>query len=145
MKMLLLGPNGQLDKELAPYFETDTPNPINIYGASKLAGEYAIQSIKNSEAWEQEIYHLVPQGISNWHEIAQILVTFAEQLHVPLITSACDTQSITTAEYPIVARRPLNSQLDTHKLRAKISFDLPHWKADFLTIINEMIKGLNII
>jgi dTDP-4-dehydrorhamnose reductase len=34
------GPNGVM----APYTEEDTPNPINIYGKTKLAGELAIQS-----------------------------------------------------------------------------------------------------
>ena len=30
-------------KKEGPYFEEDTPRPINVYGASKLAGEYLVQ------------------------------------------------------------------------------------------------------
>lgn len=30
-------------KKGSPYFETDTPNPLNVYGESKLVGEKAIQ------------------------------------------------------------------------------------------------------
>ena len=31
-----------------PYVETDTPNPINVYGQSKLAGERAVQQVGSS-------------------------------------------------------------------------------------------------
>jgi dTDP-4-dehydrorhamnose reductase len=31
-------------QKVAPYRENDTPNPLNVYGASKLAGERAIQA-----------------------------------------------------------------------------------------------------
>ena len=186
-----------------PYIETDIPNPINVYGASKLAGEQAIaeancqhiifrttwvigkdgsnfaktilrlaterqelnvisdqigvptspallskvtidaiQSIKNDRAWSQGIYHLTPLGVSNWHEIAQTLLSFAELRHVSLNAHAADIKAIATEEYPTAAQRPLNSQLDTRKLRAQLSFDLPHWKEDFLAVASEILKEL---
>jgi dTDP-4-dehydrorhamnose reductase len=34
--------DGESDK---PYIETDTPNPINVYGRTKLAGEKALQAL----------------------------------------------------------------------------------------------------
>lgn len=37
-------------QKMAPYLETETPNPQNIYGASKLKGEYLL-----SQSWEKHI------------------------------------------------------------------------------------------
>ena len=189
-----------------PYIETDAPNPINVYGASKLAGETAIaaadcqhlifrtswvigkdgnnfaktilrlaaernslkvisdqlgvptspsliskitidaiRAIKQDKAWPQGIYHLAPQGVSSWHEIAKTLIVYAEQQRVQLNTQVADIQAITTAEYPTAAKRPLNSQLDTHKLRAQLSFDLPNWKDDFLAVASDIVKELETV
>ena len=189
-----------------PYIETDAPNPINVYGASKLAGETAIaaadcqhlifrtswvigkdgnnfaktilrlaaernslkvisdqlgvptspsliskitidaiRAIKQDKAWPEGIYHLAPQGVSSWHEIAKTLIVYAEQQRVQLNAQVADIQAITTAEYPTAAKRPLNSQLDTHKLRAQLSFDLPHWKDDFLAVASDIVKELETV
>jgi len=189
-----------------PYIETDAPNPINVYGASKLAGETAIaaadcqhlifrtswvigkdgnnfaktilrlaaernslkvisdqlgaptspsliskitidaiRAIKQDKAWPQGIYHLAPQGVSSWHEIAKTLIVYAEQQRVQLNTQVENIQANTTAEYPTAAKRPLNSQLDTHKLRAQLSFDLPNWKDDFLAVASDIVKELETV
>jgi len=189
-----------------PYIETDAPNPINVYGASKLAGETAIaaadcqhlifrtswvigkdgnnfaktilrlaaernslkvisdqlgvptspsliskitidaiRAIKQDKAWPQGIYHLAPQGVSSWHEIAKTLIVYAEQQRVQLSTQVENIQAITTAEYPTAAKRPLNSQLGTHKLRAQLSFDLPNWKDDVLAVASDIVKELETV
>lgn len=44
-----------------PYVETDNPNPLNVYGSSKLAGEQAIQAVNSSylifrTSWVYGIY-----------------------------------------------------------------------------------------
>ena len=184
-----------------PYTEIDTPNPINVYGASKLAGEEfiatsncnhlifrttwvigkdgknfaktilrlatqrdslsvisdqygvptspslitnvtidAIKAIKKQRAWPSGAYNLVPLGISTWHEVAQTLITIAEENSVPLAISAADILAITTAEYPTPAKRPLNSRLETQKLSRQLSFHLPNWKDDFSAVAAEVIK-----
>jgi len=194
------------DCKQSPYAEDDTTNPINVYGASKLAGERAItkadcqhlifrttwvigknghnfaktilrlamkhdslsvindqigvptsphliswvtidaiRAIKQGKAWPHGIYHLAPRGVSNWYEIAKTLVEYAEQQHVPLNTRAADVQAITTAEYSTAARRPLNSQLDTRKLRSQLSFDLPYWKDDFLAVVSDIVRELETV
>jgi len=188
-----------------PYFETDPTNPINVYGASKLAGEQAvvaadcqylifraawvigtdgnnfaktilklaaerkhvnvvsdqhgvptsaaliakatvdaIQAVKKNISWPQGIYHITSTGTSNWHEIAQTLVGFAERQQLQLGTSVANIQAISSFEYPTSAQRPVNSQLDTSKLRTQLSFDLPHWKVDFLVVAKELIKEIKV-
>ena len=188
-------------EKTAPYTEMDAPNPINVYGASKLAGEEfiaasncnhfifrttwvigkdgrnfaktilrlatqrdslsvisdqygvptspslitnvtidAIKAIKKQRAWPSGAYNLVPLGISTWHEVAQTLITIAEENSVPLAISATDILAITTAEYLTPAKRPLNSRLETQKLSRQLSFHLPNWKDDFSAVAAEVIK-----
>jgi len=52
---------------------------------------------------------------------------------------------ITSAKYSILVKRSLNSQLDTHKLRSQLSFDLPHWKDGFLAVASDINKGVETV
>ena len=186
-----------------PYIESDSTKPINVYGASKLAGEQAIvevnckhlifrttwvigkdgpnfaktiiqlasernsldiisdqlgvptspslitrvtvdaiQAIRKKKEWPKGIYHLVPRGVSSWHEIAQTLIDYAEYHDIQQKFSVKLIQAIATADYPTAAKRPLNSQLDTNKIRMQLSFDLPYWKDDFLAVTREIFEEL---
>lgn len=184
----------------APYLESDTPNPLNVYGASKLLGEQSIQaaggqhlifrtswvigadgsnfaktmlrlagerdrlrvvsdqlgvptapqflarvtaasidSLESGMPWDSGIYHAAPNGVTNWHAIAQSVLMCAHQQGLSLRAGPGDVEAITTDAYPTPARRPLNSRLDTQKLQAQLPFLVPHWMDDFSAVIAEII------
>lgn len=66
-------------------------------------------------------FHVTNSGSASWHELATELFRLA----------GCDVdvEPITTAEYPLPARRPRYSVLDTGKTADAIGFQLPDWKA----------------
>ena len=175
------------------YVETDAPCPVNVYGASKLAGEQAIQAAgiphlilrtswvygmrgKNflltvlrlaqerdelrivgdqfgSPTWcrtiadttallvarldglgeargfalpgtQQDlsgIYHLTSQGRTSWHGFTEAILRQAGVSKKPVVTP------IATSEYPLPARRPMNSELSCARLQA-LQLALPEWQ-----------------
>jgi dTDP-4-dehydrorhamnose reductase len=65
------------------------------------------------------IYHLSSQGRTSWCGFTEAIVGAAGL--------SCKVVPITSAEYPVPARRPANSVLDSSKLRARLC-DLPDWE-----------------
>lgn len=61
------------------------------------------------------IYHLAPAGEVSWHAYAQFVIDFARANGEPLAVETINP--IATTEYPTPAQRPLNSRLNTEKLR----------------------------
>lgn len=76
-------------KKKSPYLETDTTNPINVYGASKLKGEQYIQEICNSffifrTSWLYSQYgHNFLKTILKYAEAEKPLTITTEQTGTP--------------------------------------------------------------
>ncbi len=183
---------------LVPWLETNAVNPVNYYGASKLAGEQAIiasgckhlifrtswvyaargnnfaktmlRLAKDRESLSviadqigaptgadliadvtalaiQQVrhrddlgglYHLAAAGEISWHGYASHVIEFAkangEQLAVASINP------IDTTAYPTPARRPLNSRLNTQKLRDNFSLHLPDWQSGVTRMLREVLN-----
>jgi dTDP-4-dehydrorhamnose reductase len=172
--------DGESDK---PYIETDMPNPINVYGKTKLAGEKALQAvmpmnaliirtswvyseygnnfvstmlrlgkerdelnvvsdqigsptyatdlagaileiIKNKEFREEsqatQVYHYSNEGEISWYEFAQEIFKIAK--------IDCKVSPITTQQYPVPAKRPRNTIMNTDKVAEIFSMNTPNWK-----------------
>jgi dTDP-4-dehydrorhamnose reductase len=73
------------------------------------------------------IYHLTATGETNWHQFAHHIVdrALANGLHLQLDQS--QIRAITTEEYPVPAKRPKNSRLDTTLLSSQLGLKLPDW------------------
>jgi dTDP-4-dehydrorhamnose reductase len=72
------------------------------------------------ETGKYGLYHATNTGATTWCRLAAEVFR-AAQLKV-------DVRPITTAEYPLKARRPSYSVLDTSKLSAAIGGELPPWQ-----------------
>jgi dTDP-4-dehydrorhamnose reductase len=163
-----------------PYVESDLPCPRCVYGVSKLAGEFMLQSIwpkhfifrvsglygyagsreKGSNFVEMMIalarqakpirvvhdqvltptstrdvarmvrslietghyglYHLTNAGACSWHEFAAAIFEYAGL--------RADLTPVSSAEFPLKAKRPAYSVLDNQRLRAVGFPDMPPWR-----------------
>jgi dTDP-4-dehydrorhamnose reductase len=73
-------------------------------------------------------YHCVAAGETSWHGYARHVIEWARAHGGPVKVAPEAIQPIPTADYPTPARRPLNSRLNTFKLRHAFGLHLPPWQ-----------------
>jgi dTDP-4-dehydrorhamnose reductase len=74
------------------------------------------------------IYHAAAAGATSWHAYAQHVIEFARTRGTPIKVAADQVLAIPTSDYPTPAKRPLNSRLNTAKLRSAFGLTLPPWQ-----------------
>lgn len=86
----------------------------------------------------QGVFHLAAAGETSWHAYAQHVIDFARKHGEMLAVES--VEPIATAAYPTPARRPLNSRLDTQKLRDVFSLHLPDWQSGVTRMLTEILN-----
>jgi dTDP-4-dehydrorhamnose reductase len=74
------------------------------------------------EAWQEHsgLYHLTAQGQTTWYGFTQAILAHPSIVRKPLVTP------IKTADYPLPARRPMNSVLSCERMMRTFC-SLPDW------------------
>ncbi len=109
-------------------------------GADLLADvtAHALRSL----AWHPELagtYHAVAAGETSWHGYARFVIEWA-RAHGQTIKVAADAiEPVPTSAFPTPARRPLNSRLDTRKLRTAFGLTLPPWQVGVERMLRELL------
>jgi dTDP-4-dehydrorhamnose reductase len=85
------------------------------------------------------LYHLTASGNTSWHGYAQFILDQAKLSGIPLKTY--HAEPISTAEYPLPAARPANSQLDTTKLQNTFGLTMPDWRYHVARTVQKLAEN----
>lgn len=83
-------------------------------------------------------YHAVAAGETTWHHYATMVIEWARAQGLPVKVAPGAVHPVPTNEFPTPARRPLNSRLDTSKLRRSFGLTLAPWELGVQRMLREV-------
>lgn len=84
------------------------------------------------------IYHLTASGATSWHGLASYAIERAIARGASLKADPAQIKPIPTEAYPLPAKRPRNSRLDTSKLCGALDLQMPDWKVHVDRLIDQL-------
>ena len=85
------------------------------------------------------LYHLVAGGETTWYGYAKFVIDHARRAGLPIKVAPEAIEPIPTDAYPLPAKRPRNSRLDTTKLREAFGLIPPEWQIGVERVLREML------
>jgi dTDP-4-dehydrorhamnose reductase len=81
-------------------------------------------------------YHVALEGEASWYQYACFINDEVIRLGLKTKMTSQEIKSIPSDAYLTLARRPMNSRLDTAKIKRTFMLELPHWKVE----VSAMLK-----
>ena len=106
--------------------ERESVNVVNDqYGCPTYAADLADVIMKFIEKMDDEagyygIVNYCNSRIATWFDVASAIKNY--------VKSSCKIIPVSTSEYPVSARRPMYSVLNTSKVRGILKMKIPYWK-----------------
>ncbi len=85
------------------------------------------------------LYHLVAKGNSSWYDFAKFILEHAEHAKISLKVQSSALQPIKSSDFPLPAKRPLNSRLNICKLQKTFNLILPEWQVGVSRTLTEIL------
>ena len=95
--------------------------------------------LKNKNFNDYGTYHVTSDGETNWQQYASLIASELIKLDVKIKCEPDQIRPILTSEYPTAAKRPLNSRLNTDKIKKTFVLELPHWESEVKKVLREII------
>jgi dTDP-4-dehydrorhamnose reductase len=94
--------------------------PTNAEWLAQLSLNLVLDSEFRLKQFPSGIYHAVPAGETTWHGLATVAVEAALNAGIELKAKPEAIKPIPASEYPLPVPRPMNSRMDSFKLRAAL-------------------------
>lgn len=109
-------------------------------GAPTYAGDIAkatldvLDQVMGITDFPSGVYHLCNSGETSWCGFARTI--FAQARHYPAVKLVIENvEGIPSSEYPLPAKRPLNSRLNCTKVRNQFGVRMPSWQEALATCL----------
>ena len=94
--------------------------PTSAKWLAQVSLDLALDAQLKPKPFPSGIYHAVPAGETTWHGLASFVVQAALNAGVELKAKPGAIKPILAVEYPLPAPRPMNSRMETAKLRSAL-------------------------
>ena len=84
-------------------------------------------------------YHLSASGETTWNGYARFVIDTARTQKPSLALQVKEVAPVPTSAFPTAARRPLNSRLDTTRMRRTFGLTLPAWQVGVQRMLAEIL------
>jgi dTDP-4-dehydrorhamnose reductase len=118
-------------------------NQIGTPTSSNLLADVTYKIVKailnNPNFKDFGTYHVTSMGDTDWFHYACFILDEAIGLGLKISMTSQDIKPISSDLYPTIAKRPMNSRLDTKKIKKTFMLELPHWKEEVKKVLKEII------
>jgi dTDP-4-dehydrorhamnose reductase len=100
----------------------------------------AIETILNKPSFKDfGTYHVTLEGLSNWYQYARFVADEAISLGLKTTMTSHDIKLTSSDAYLTLAKRPINSRLDTTKIKKTFMLELPSWEDEVAAVIKSTL------
>lgn len=111
------------------------------YGAptsAALIADITSMVMRNHQNIPYGLYHLAAQGKTTWYGLALTILQYAEEMGQRLSLTSGRLSPIATEEYPLPAKRPKNSCLDTGALSRRLGVEMLAWEMYLRPVVAQL-------
>ena len=128
-----------LEKESLSIVADQWGSPASSSMLSNVTFKIVDTIFKNKNFKDYGTYHVTNDGETNWHAYASFIASEAMILNLKVKCTPNHIYPILTSEYPTDAKRPLNSRLNTCKIKKTFMLELPNWELEVKRALREII------